>query len=559
MSTPRLVKVFLASSITELKKERLDFSELGADISNLFGHDEIMVQIVKCDNLHAGNLGGNDQEYIDQKLRDCDISLFVFKSKVGEWTRHEYAVARALQKKQRQEKKQVHRIFVRFLRVPDKEKGPSVTEFQQQLDSDGVFWNECDTPGEVKYEFAMCILTHLGITVGGHSPKTKAAAKNADELFAQYKLGEEQQQQRQQQLHQAIDNLLAQIPAILDDESQLISARIVEVMGLYQKADRWASKTDYDKEKYSDLLFDYAGFLYDYGMYYDAEAVLLRQIPLAEELYGKEHENTAASYNNIGGVYKKQGDYPKALEYLKKALAIKEKVLGEDHPDTATDYNNIGLVYKNQGDYTKALEYYGKALAIDENVLGKDHPGTATDYNNIGTVYDDQGDYPKALEYYVKTLAIREKVLGKDHPATATTYNNIGLVYHKQGDYPKALEYYGKALAIREKVLGKDHPDTASSYNNIGGVYWKQGDYPKALEYYGKALAIKEKVLGKDHPSTAYTYHNIGAMYYQQGKYPEALEYLEKALKIFKARLGDDHPNTKKNQGWIDLTLAAMG
>ena len=511
MSNPRFVKVFLGSSITELRDERQVLSNIGADITNLFSHDEIVVQIVKCENFHAGNLGGNDQEYIDQKLQGCDISLFVFKSKAGEWTRHEYEVARALQ----QQKK--HRIFVCFLNDPNKKKGSGLKSFKKQLECDGVFWKECNTPSEVQYEFCLGILTHLGITVGGRSAEAEAEAKSADELFEQYEQVAAQQQQRQQQMHQAIDDLLAKIPDILADESQLISARIVEAMGLYQKADRWASKTNYDKEKYSDLLNDYAGFLDDYGMYYDAEAVWIRQIPLAEELYGKEHEKTA------------------------------------------TSYNNIGLVYDNQGDYPKALEYYGKALAIGEKVLGKDHPDTATTYNNIGEVYREQGDYPKALEYYGKALVIKEKVLPKDHPSTATTYNNIGLVYDDQGDYPKALEYYGKALAIREKVLGKDHPDTANSYHCIGYVSDHQGDYPKALEYYGKALAIVEKVLGKDHPLTATSYNNIGSMYYQQGKYPEALEYLEKALEIRKAKLGEEHPDTKVTQGWIDLTLAAMG
>ena len=393
MSNPRFVKVFLGSSIAELKDERRELSEIGADITNLFSHDEIVVQIVKCENFHAGHVGPHDQEYIDGKLRGCDISLFVFKTTVGEWTRHEYAVARRLHQEQ-----QKHRLFVYFLGDPAGEKDPSVEDFQQQLIKDGVYWKYYNTASEIKYKFLVGILNHLGITVGGRSAEAEAEAKDADERFEQFEQGEAQQQQlmqkqqqRRQQLHQDIDDLLAKIPDVLADESQLVSTRIVEVMGLYQKADRWASKTDYDKEKYSDLLFKYADFLDDYGMYYDAEAVYLRQIPLAEELYGKEHEKTA------------------------------------------------------------------------------------------------------------------------------------------------------------------------TSYNNIGLVYWKQGDYPKALEYYGKALAIDEKVLGKDHPDTAYDYHNIGSMYYQQGKYREALKYLEKALKIFKARLGDDHPNTKKTQGWIALTKAAMG
>ena len=55
--------------------------------------------------------------------------------------------------------------------------------------------------------------------------------------------------------------------------------------------------------KYYYLLFDYANFLYDYSLYYDSETIYERAISLAEELYGPEHANTAATYNKIGMVY----------------------------------------------------------------------------------------------------------------------------------------------------------------------------------------------------------------------------------------------------------------
>jgi tetratricopeptide (TPR) repeat protein len=203
--------------------------------------------------------------------------------------------------------------------------------------------------------------------------------------------------------------------------------------------------------------------------------------------------------------------------------------LGKDHPDTAQSYNNIGLVYYNQEDYAKALEYYQEALDIQEKVLGKEHPHTATSYNNIGVVYANQEDYVKALEYFQKSLVVREKVLGKEHPDTAQSYNNIGLVYDHQGNYARALEYFQKSLVILEKVLGENHPDTAASYNNIGAVYDDQGDYAKTLVWYEKSLAIREKVLGKDHPDTATTYKNIALFYSHQDNYSEAINYYRKA------------------------------
>ncbi|MBR2772819.1 MAG: tetratricopeptide repeat protein, partial [Bacteroidales bacterium] len=282
------------------------------------------------------------------------------------------------------------------------------------------------------------------------------AQRDAAQNLTDYRESKALTEQRRQNVIHSIEELLLNTSTMMADASIAIKERIEKTKSLYAQADELAAEIDYDKEKYSDLLFNYARFMFDYGFYWDSEAVYLRQIPLAEKLYGTEHEKTATFYNNIGLVYQAQGDYPKALEYHFKALDIQEKVLGPDHPDSAISYHNIGTVYNDQGDYTKALEYYFKALEISENVLGKEHPFTANSYNNIGTVYRKQSDYPKALEYYFKALIILEKVLGTVHPDTATSYNTIGTVYNDQGDYTKALESFFKALDIREKVFGPD-------------------------------------------------------------------------------------------------------
>jgi len=56
-----------------------------------------------------------------------------------------------------------------------------------------------------------------------------------------------------------------------------------------------------------------------------------------------------------------------------KSLAIREKLLGKEHPDTADSYNNIANEYYAQDDYARSLEYYNTSLAIRKKVLGKNH------------------------------------------------------------------------------------------------------------------------------------------------------------------------------------------
>ena len=349
--------------------------------------------------------------------------------------------------------------------------------------------------------------------------------------------------------------------SILADAIIPIEERIKRAEELYEEAYQMANDKNvkYPTEKFIGLLFNYSSFLQNYALYDKAIEVYNRLIKMCEEFYGKEHPNTASSYNNIGLAYAHLGYYDKAVKYYRQAMNIREKVLGKEHPDTADSYNNLGIVYADISDYEKALEYYQQALEVRKRILGKDHPNTAASYNNIGIVYNYLGDYDKALEYYKQALDIQEKVLDKEHPDTASSYNNIGSVYRALGDYNKALEYYKQALDIREKVLGKEHPDTASSYNNIGLVYADLGNYDKALEYYCLAMIIREKVQGKEYPDTAGSYNNIGSVYKALGDYDKAIKYFQLALDIREKVLGKEHPDTASSYYNIGLVYADLG
>eukprot|EP00978_Attheya_sp_CCMP212_P024765 scaffold78425_cov26-Attheya_sp.AAC.1 len=137
---------------------------------------------------------------------------------------------------------------------------------------------------------------------------------------------------------------------------------------------------------------------------YDAALVEYRKaLAIQEVALGKNHPSTATTYTNIGSVLHRKGDFDAALvEYHKglairevgdfdaalveyrKCLAIREVALGKNHPDTALSYNNIGGALNSKGDLDAALVEFRKCLAIREVALGKNHPSTATTYSNIG-------------------------------------------------------------------------------------------------------------------------------------------------------------------------------
>ena len=71
-------------------------------------------------------------------------------------------------------------------------------------------------------------------------------------------------------------------------------------------------------------------------------------------------------------------EYNQAKERHEKALMIWKKIFGEDHANVAASYNNLALVYKRLKEYNQAKELHEKALIIRKKIFGEDHANVAT-------------------------------------------------------------------------------------------------------------------------------------------------------------------------------------
>ena len=351
MNQSHTIKVFLGSSVVELKNERQDLNSLSNEIINLLRQDNIFAIFVKSEDMGitAESFKEHDQDRIDRELLTCDLSLFLFKTRAGEGTRHEYDVACDLQIRRKS-----HTITICCLKVPEEEKEDSLREFQQRLVDEGTVMEECRDLSEVRRVISFSVLHHLGITLPT-TPEADAAEKQGNVLFNIFR--ETEQDELKPQLYSVIDELLEQIHVIMASSTDSVAAKIAKASELYYKANLWASKTEYDEEKQYGLLFAYAEFLNDYAMYNDALAISQQALALSKKLYNIVHEKTADTYNIIGRVYKNQGMFSLSMKYFRKALKIRKDLFGEEDGTTAISYNNIGALLNDQGNYSLALEY----------------------------------------------------------------------------------------------------------------------------------------------------------------------------------------------------------
>ncbi|XP_046847975.1 uncharacterized protein LOC124441542 [Xenia sp. Carnegie-2017] len=85
--------------------------------------------------------------------------------------------------------------------------------------------------------------------------------------------------------------------------------------------------------------------------------------------------------------------YKQATKVLYEITEIQTKVLGVDHIDVSFSYNKLGVLLWKNGEYKKAKDLYEQAMKIQTKAFGPDHVDVVKIYHNLGAVYRDMGEY----------------------------------------------------------------------------------------------------------------------------------------------------------------------
>lgn len=178
-------------------------------------------------------------------------------------------------------------------------------------------------------------------------------------------------------------------------------------------------------------------------------------IQIAEKAVEISKKNNALEglkmcYMTLGGISYFKADYDKAIEYFYGAIEIADKN-GELSVKDAGILGNIGVIYKKQGNLPKALSVQSEALAVFESK--NDSMGISISLTNIGEIYRIQKKYDAALSSYEKSAALKQS-LGHQS-GLGIVYNNMGLCYSEQGNFEKAEIYLNKAYLIETEIGNK--------------------------------------------------------------------------------------------------------
>ena len=296
--------------------------------------------------------------------------------------------------------------------------------------------------------------------------------------------------------------------------------------------------------------------LYFYGQGEFEQSLAYFQLGLEsiQQRYPATETEWVNMLNAVGLVAQELGYYDEAIEKYKETLRIRKE---NQLPNLAQSYNQLGSVSNKKGNYEEGINYHLEARKSWLASGRKKASVLSVNSNNLGLTYKLMGDHTTALSYFMEAATYLENAQGISREGTAKTYGNIGSTLLKLQRYEEALDYANRVLEIRNEILQPTHSDNAKTQNLFGAIYAAQNQYDRALIHYQKAQTIYEDKNWWSHPDYAQTLNNVGKTFENLQQFDTALIHFQKAISAIAPDFNEE--DLTKNPSLTNETSIKVG
>jgi tetratricopeptide (TPR) repeat protein len=291
----------------------------------------------------------------------------------------------------------------------------------------------------------------------------------------------------------------------------------------------------------------------------EAERNLQEALALQKRVYPGANEDTARTLQALAWTISDRS-LNEAVPLMQSCVAMQRTLWGtQPHPDYAGALNDLGLMYRDQGDYVQSEQLLRESLAMLHRLLGDKHKDIAQALNNLALVQQRRGDLNGAEATFRQALVMQREMLGEVHPDVANTLNNLAFVIDEKGDVRGALATETRALDVYRKLFPNDNPDVARVMNRIGYWYTQTGEYASAERFLAEALAMRRRLYDQNHPEIASSLENLGVFQVATHKYEDALQSSRTAAQIFTTAFSASNWKTGVAEAVNGAALAGLG
>jgi serine/threonine protein kinase len=269
---------------------------------------------------------------------------------------------------------------------------------------------------------------------------------------------------------------------------------------------------------------------FEIGNYDGAEAMHRAALASNRKLFGPESKEAAASLNDLGLAFWREGKQAEADAAHREALAIRRRLFGNENRDVATSLNNLANVYRHDKKPTEAEPLAREALRIRENLFGNDSLEAAESLRVQSILLGDEGKPAEAEAMAREVLAIRRKLLDSRDPLLASTLADIAWAAGRQGKWSEVESLQREVVAMQRKLLGDAHPAFMIELNNLCATLEGEGKYADAETFHREALTFWSQRAGREAPQALAQLEALVRDLMAEKKFGEAEQLLDEAL-----------------------------
>ena len=210
------------------------------------------------------------------------------------------------------------------------------------------------------------------------------------------------------------------------------------------------------------------------------------------------------------------GDYIRA-ELLFNQAVHEAEAFGPTDPRLAATWNNLGVIYRRHGKSRPAEGAFRRASLIFGRIdaSGMDAGNVAL---NLGLVLMDEALFEAAEPHLQRALDIFQTRFGATSAKAAVAFFNLGEAFRHQKKFDSAEAMFKQASDIIEANFGVASPDLAATLNGRALNFAAQGDYRRAEPMFKLALSIWGASPGTHAAEKAATLNSYETMLRQTGR-----------------------------------------
>lgn len=567
MGQTKQIKIFIASSIVEFEKDRLELMNHIAQLNRSYERRGIRFELVGCENMSNALATGRKQDEYNDEIRECRYVYVLVGERMGGYTEEEFDVA--LDQFERTGVQP--RIYTYFKDLPEGAADGSVAAFMERLDRQlGHFYSvysdldsvklnmimelmrDPDVGGVVEFEDGRAVLNGQDMMslenvpmYGGNDglQAMRVELENLNERFAELKLAFAESGEM---------SLFAEMKEVddkrneLSDQVKKMENAILENMNLIASMNRSAESVNWRERK--------AAALVESGKYKEANMYL--DDPMWDEEARQAEAVAGGARSQIREYVSGQRAYVTNLLSLGAIAESEEKILAayERAARLAIEWHVCLDLLLDYMSFLETQRCYDKGIEVGERLVALCSAYEANPEKKVeaqlvlAKMRLRQKDFEKANRLYsdaIADLTALSEESGRLEPRLAHAHTSAGESLWSQHRYQEAFDHLQRALEMQLQRPDPSDKDLGYTYNMLGLVLRALGDYEQSEEYQVKAIEHRAEAARDGNSSRiislTISWGNMAFLLNLMGRHDEAERYFRLAIEA-REKLAQENP-----------------